>query len=756
MPQTYPADLEALTGQLTTAYERAWATVVNEQERVARGIVQNPRLWRQRDRLAEVRQRIELEMAHVDAMAHSWVSREYPRYYEAGGQHAAEDLASPFSWTQTHREAVALLSQDAMEDLLEATQHVRDDTKRFLRRAVSREVVNDQLVGKTAKQTAANVAKFLQSQGITSVVYANGARVGLDTYAEMAIRTKTAVAYNVGTLNQGAEFGVKFYEVFDGPECGWFSHNDLELANGKIVDASEATTAIIAHPRCARSFGARPDLTKKEGARPTPGGQELDRAEAAAHPLEASARTPEARDAAKARREAAGLQNRPRTPQRVLERRALMLQDVKVLKASSLADLVPQPPQMGERLKPAPEKAPKVAKWRQDFDAAVRELDPISIPTATRVREGDTQLRDLMRPDATPSKLMLEREKAVQKAGKAIDDEATKRATRAVKKGGLDHPEKIKRAADEARDAMSAAQEAHYQLDRLIRNELLERNPAYIDMEFDARRRLITSDPRWIASDATIDRLQAEALRLGQLKVKAEEAYALAFRDAVREVLGEIRPMGGIGGIAWTFDTQATIINMEGTAALRMTPAQVRDVIENLNAAGDFFPRDWSVASNMKGDLRPGTAPRGFQRDLGGGDSDVVLSPSKSGWLKGDDPAMLRVATHELGHRMEAVDERIRSMEWTFHQRRTSVMDRAGGFLKNQERAVNLGGSMDGEMAMPDKFRSVYMGKVYGGGPASFYELLSMGMEGVFTGTNELTWLDADYRRFILGLLGSL
>ena len=381
MPQTYPAAVAAKTLELTAAYQAAWAHVIAEQQRVALGLVTNPRLWRQRDRLVEIRQRIELEMANVDALAQGWVSREYPRFYMAGAEQAATKLASPFQWTQNHRDAVVLAASDTMDDLLEATAFVREDTKRFLREVIRREVVKDQLVGRTAVQTSRNVTRYLEARGIHAVRYANGARVGLATYAEMAVRTKTAVAYNVGSLNQGAEFGVKFYEVFDGPSCGWTSHSDVDLANGSIRSAQEAATFVIAHPRCARSFGPRPDIQTKPQAKkaePTAGGQAKDRPEAAGRPLEAAARTKASREAAVSRRTQAGLQARIRTPQRVLDRRAAMFQKVR-LPAARLPGTRPpgqgqQPPPpsrsaLGENLEVlSPEGDPIVARHLADLD----------------------------------------------------------------------------------------------------------------------------------------------------------------------------------------------------------------------------------------------------------------------------------------------------------------------------------------------------------------------------------------------------
>jgi hypothetical protein len=87
----------------------------------------------------------------------------------------------------------------------------------------------------------------------------------------MVLRTKSAVAYNAGTVNAGREHGVVWYEVFDGPHCGWDRHDSGDLAIGKIIRATEALMVPLAHPNCRRSFGARPDLsTRAEAVRARP------------------------------------------------------------------------------------------------------------------------------------------------------------------------------------------------------------------------------------------------------------------------------------------------------------------------------------------------------------------------------------------------------------------------------------------------------------------------------------------------------
>lgn len=62
-----------------------------------------------------------------------------------------------------------------------------------------------------------------------------------------------------GTLNRSREAGVRFMEVFEGPGCGWASHQDPDKATGTLCSIEEAAAWPISHPRCGRAFGPRPD-----------------------------------------------------------------------------------------------------------------------------------------------------------------------------------------------------------------------------------------------------------------------------------------------------------------------------------------------------------------------------------------------------------------------------------------------------------------------------------------------------------------
>ena len=204
--------------------------------------------------------RIEAELRRVDREGRQWVRDRYPLVYQLGAESSA-----PFRWTLIHRQAVKILAEELEFDLLQATRHVRITAKRLIRRVAKDETLRKMLLGQdTAVGAARRMQRILNRDGIYAVRYRNGAKHGLREYAEMAVRTKTAQAYNHGTLNNTV---AKFVEVFDGPNCGWTFHNDPDRAMGKIVSRAEAYKYSIAHPNCRRSFGPRPDVNNAREAR---------------------------------------------------------------------------------------------------------------------------------------------------------------------------------------------------------------------------------------------------------------------------------------------------------------------------------------------------------------------------------------------------------------------------------------------------------------------------------------------------------
>lgn len=265
MPQ--PAEVLAASEALRQAYDDAWASVTASLAALAQG----PALARQRRRLEGLRASIESTMDDLDAQAAQWVSHAFPLAYDMGARAMAGQVGIGFSWSQPHVDAVAVLAQDLYDDLLSATAFVRADARRLVREVMRSSTLSVLSEGRTAVQGARVAAAALRERGLAAVVYADGSRHGLAEYADMAVRSKSAVAYNAGAINHGRAFGIEYFEVRDGAGCGWGSHDDPDTADGTIRSADECAGQAISHPRCQRSFGARPDITSDtEAAAATP------------------------------------------------------------------------------------------------------------------------------------------------------------------------------------------------------------------------------------------------------------------------------------------------------------------------------------------------------------------------------------------------------------------------------------------------------------------------------------------------------
>jgi hypothetical protein len=219
-------------------------------------------------RLDELMQSTQAFQAVVRAEAEAFSRRTIPQVYAQAAMSAS--AAEPFRWTQFHIDAAQALAADSYGDFLRRSEEASRTSEAFARHV--REVARDRTAfavtaGQTAVQTARDLEKRLAERGITVATYADGSTRSMRVYTEMAVRTKTAVAHNVGTVNRLGEAGIKYVEVFDGAECGWTDHRDGNLANGKIVRLEEALAHPISHPNCRRAFGGRPDITNPKEAR---------------------------------------------------------------------------------------------------------------------------------------------------------------------------------------------------------------------------------------------------------------------------------------------------------------------------------------------------------------------------------------------------------------------------------------------------------------------------------------------------------
>lgn len=246
------------------AADRLIAMFQDAEDRLMLEVARLDPTSRKAARATEVLHNIRAELDALRVNAHAWVTGEIPTIWASGATAAAERVGTGFAWTQVHQEGMEALAGRTWGNLLEATTHVADDVKAFIRRAGSEQVQRAFLESRTAVQAGTDLATAIQqATGLATVTYANGAKFPVSAYAETVARTDTAMAYNLGTFTQAREDGFDQMEVFDG-ECGWTSHDDPDLADGSIRSLADCEEYPLSHPNCSRSFA------------PAAGGQEVD------------------------------------------------------------------------------------------------------------------------------------------------------------------------------------------------------------------------------------------------------------------------------------------------------------------------------------------------------------------------------------------------------------------------------------------------------------------------------------------------
>ena len=136
--------------------------------------------------------------------------------------------------------------------------------------------------------------------------------------------------------------------------------------------------------------------------------------------------------------------------------------------------------------------------------------------------------------------------------------------------------------------------------------------------------------------------------------------------------------------------------------------------------------------------------------------SQIQLGLRKEHYMEGRDPDAA-TATHELGHRMQYSVGNLNDLERAFLLRRTSVPSVDYPEHTVQQALEPVSGNSTKELCRPDHFANRYMGKDY----EKVTEIVTMGMESLFTGTNGgligvgRSDPDREFRDFVLGAVAT-
>lgn len=326
-----------------------------------------------------------------------------------------------------------------------------------------------------------------------------------------------------------------------------------------------------------------------------------------------------------------------------------------------------------------------------------------------------------------PTDAALDVERRVRAVGDRIDREAIRRA-------GGDPSAALRAHRDAIDEVHAAAQDAFHVLndaERRVRREH-EQATGVEWLDWDLNERALIRERARLEPDVVEAYKRLQAVQDAAATASAHaDTVAGAYQRAVREVLAEHRPMGGVTPRLSLPDDVSELGRDELSAVV--------------DAAADRYPTAWVEASNTRGSLNVASASRGYY-------SDSTSTLALSG---GSRDRLIDTAVHEYGHRFEVTLPDVRPLEWVTYQRRTSV----GGIDGPLEALEHMGDGYDaGERTRRDEWTSSYSGKDYGNAPDSHYEITSQAMQALLgplpDGFANYLGQDVETRHLMLGMLG--
>jgi hypothetical protein len=248
----------AATGRLATAWHRltvAQGTLLLRLQRLRVSPANVGSIAALRLAIADFNRAVGDFEREARAVAERWAAIELPAAYRDGALRALRSLDRParlFVWSDRHQMAITGLSATFYADLIGRINEAVRRAQAFARAA------RDQARTPEGVRTQ----QLLAAHPLDTVVYANQARHPVAGWARSATAWQAVTAANMGALNLARfDLDIEWMEVVDGPECGWTSHPDGDLAHGSIRTVDDCSAYPLAHPGCIRSFVPRPDLT---------------------------------------------------------------------------------------------------------------------------------------------------------------------------------------------------------------------------------------------------------------------------------------------------------------------------------------------------------------------------------------------------------------------------------------------------------------------------------------------------------------
>ena len=148
-------------------------------------------------------------------------------------------------------EAAPAITEEMIEELVEQSAQRVTEVNKTTRKHIQRAITKAQERGYSVRETAygskrTRKDKFKPLDDVIKELYHGR--------PECIARTELAIANNNAQIRRFASMGMNTVDVFDGPGCGWTTHDDPDKANGTTRSVEDSLRMPISHPNCVRSF----------------------------------------------------------------------------------------------------------------------------------------------------------------------------------------------------------------------------------------------------------------------------------------------------------------------------------------------------------------------------------------------------------------------------------------------------------------------------------------------------------------------
>lgn len=192
------------------------------------------------------------------AATERWVAVDLPVFYRDGALtalektvHSVQRKAAVFAWSAQHQAAITTISAQYYADLVNRITEAVRRAQAFTRDAQAQ----------ARMVQGVDRTKLLDAHPLDTVIYRNQARHPITSWATGALGVQATAARNAAALNYGQwDLEAQWFEITDGPECGWAGHDDADHADGTIRSADDANEWPTSHFGCIRQLIPRPDL----------------------------------------------------------------------------------------------------------------------------------------------------------------------------------------------------------------------------------------------------------------------------------------------------------------------------------------------------------------------------------------------------------------------------------------------------------------------------------------------------------------